>query len=282
VNENAAAQGRLEVAVSNYRLPAKSTKWNKVDRAISFTGNRVFNLSMPGVEGKFVRLSFHVEKQGRIAALALYGEETLEKFGDQQEHVMRVANTIRSLRPEDVLNFNFANLYARARVVYVSSGALPAARRMIDDDASTSFQFLPTDSHPTVIVELATRERLHRASALYKMQSGRLDVFVTDELLPEAGNLGDLNPVASVTDVSGSGKAAVDFDPHGARYVALRWTPDRSQASGHSFEVAELSAFGDVPLSTLNLNPAPDFYVENTHTWSGGPTEPPTAPVISP
>ena len=55
-----------------------------------------------------------------------------------------------------MLNFNFANLYAKARIVFVSSGAEEYAKRMIDDDVITAFQFAPTDPHPTLIVELAS------------------------------------------------------------------------------------------------------------------------------
>jgi hypothetical protein len=280
VNENAASHGDLKIGVSNYRLPAKSSKWNEVEQATSFTGKRIVNLAMPGVEAKYIRLSFHVEKEGRIAALGLYGEETLEKFGNRQGHVGRGANTVRSTRLEDVVNFNFANLYAHAHIVYVSSGPSLSARRMIDDDTSTFFRFSVTDPHPTVIVELAERQRLHRATALYKMQSGQLDVYVADELLSDPGDLHLLKPIASVTDVSGSGKSAVDFGTQGARYVALRWTPDSAHSSSSAFEVAEVGAFGNVPLSLLNLNEAPTLYAENGRP--GGPSEPPVIPVISP
>ena len=69
VNENATARGELKIAVSNCPLPAKSSKWTEVDGVIPFARKRLFNLSMLGVEAKYVRLSFHVEKEGRIAAL---------------------------------------------------------------------------------------------------------------------------------------------------------------------------------------------------------------------
>src|ERR1041385_4656926 len=139
-----------------------------------------------------------------------------------------------------MLNFNFANLYARARIVFISSGSEENAKRMIDDNVITSFQFAPSDPHPTVIVELAERERLHRVSAVYKMEKGRVDVFMLEELGANPGDLRGATPVASATDTDGSGKAALDFDPHGARYVALRWTPEDAATTPHGFEVAEL------------------------------------------
>ena len=85
VNENAAAAGSLKISVSNYKLPAASPKWTEVDGSISFTRKRLFNLSMLGVEARYVKLSFNVEKPGRIASLGLYGGETLERFALRQE-----------------------------------------------------------------------------------------------------------------------------------------------------------------------------------------------------
>jgi hypothetical protein len=262
VNENAAARGELKIAVSNYRLPANSSKWTEVEGVIPFARKRLFNLSMLGVEAKYVRLSFQVEKEARIAALGLYGQESLEKFAEKQGRVTPVKYSSGANNLEDLINFNFANLYAHAHVVFVSSGSPSAAQRAIDDDTVTSFHFSRSDPHPTVIVELADREQLHRVSALYKMQAGRLDVYLADELLDDPGNLRDLTPIGTVVD-PGNGKAAVDFSPHFARYVALRWTPDAAQNRNDDFELAEISAFGDVPLSILQMTEAP-LYASNS------------------
>jgi hypothetical protein len=293
VNENAAAHGELKISVSNYRLPANSSKWTEVEGVIPFARKRLFNLSMLGVEAKYVRLSFHVEKEGRIAALGLYGEESLKTFSEKQGRVTQIKNFAPAFKLEDMVNFNFANLYAQAHVVFVSSGSPFAAQRMIDDDAVTSFHFAKTDSNPTVVVELADHELLHRVSALYKMQSGRLDVYLMDELRTDPGNLAGLTPVATITD-PGNGKAAVNFNPHGARYVALKWTPDAAQNRNDNFELAEINAFGDVPLSILHMTEAP-LFASNVAVRSipgeGGPdfsnklgtlADPPAVPELSP
>ena len=298
VNENAAARGELKIAVSYYHLPANSPKWVEVDGSIAFTKKRLFNLSMVGVEARYVKLSFNVEKRGRIAALGLYGAETLQRFAQRQHNISWVSQTVASKatspRPEDRLNFNFANLYAKARVVYVSSGIAPAARRMIDDDTETGFRFSSSDPHPTVIVELAESERLNRVSARYQMAAGRMDVYLLNELAAEPGDLGVLKPVASVTDHDADGKAAVDFHPQGARYLALRWTPENGNAD-RTFEVAEINAFGDVPLAMLTLNEAPDLYASASSAMTrpgemspdisstlGTIAVPPVLPLVSP
>ncbi|MEY2503926.1 MAG: hypothetical protein QOG27_206 [Verrucomicrobiota bacterium] len=283
VNENATAEGDLQISVSNYRLPAQSARWTAVNGSTSFTGKRLFNLSLLGVEARYVKLSFHVGKGGQIAALGLYGGQSLQKYAARQRGVIRVSNTAATRRIEDMLNFNFANIYAQARVVFVSSGAPDFAKRMIDDDVITSFQFAPADPHPTVIIELAEHQRLHRVSALYKMQAGKLDVFLLQELGANPGDLSHAKPIATVTDASAGGKAAVNFDPQGAQYVALRWTP-AEPGSGQSFDVAELSAFGDMPLAMLSTTEFPDFYADASVAVERPPVLPqtPELHVVSP
>ena len=63
LNENAAACGELRIAVSNSPLPADSPKWTEVDGIVPFAHKRLFQLSMLGVETKFVRLSFRVDSE---------------------------------------------------------------------------------------------------------------------------------------------------------------------------------------------------------------------------
>ncbi|HWM25008.1 MAG TPA: hypothetical protein VNP98_09285 [Chthoniobacterales bacterium] len=292
VNENAAVQGEMRIAVSNYRLPADSPKWTDVSGKTAFTSKRLFNLSMVGVEARYVKLSFNVAKGGRIASLGLFGGVSLEKYANRQDGLARVANPLPTHRIEDMLNFNFANLYAKGRIVFVSSGASATAPSMIDDDTMTAFRFASSDPQPTVIVELATQERLHRVSALYKMQAGQLDVYLLNDLGTNPADLTGAKSIASVVDRDAEGKAAVNFDPQGARYVALRWTPanpDRRQG----FEVAEINAFGNMPLAMLNISGVPDVYASNLTRMSGDGgldfsnnlgtlAAPPVLPIVSP
>jgi hypothetical protein len=132
-------------------------------------------------------------------------------------------------------------------------------------------------------VELADRERLHRISAVYKMEKGRLDVFLLEKLKANPGDLSGATPIASVTDTIGGGKAALDFDPRGGRYIALRWTP-ADPAAPHGFEVAELSAFGEMPLSMLSTQELPDIYADNSVGLMSPPlvVQPPVLPFVSP
>jgi hypothetical protein len=271
INQNATAQGDLKLSVSNYKLEANDPRWVSVGTRTRFTGKRLFNLPTLGVEAKYVKLSFQVQKEGRLAGLALYGEPTLENFAALHTWAVMTSYAIASTRlvarPEDTLNFNFTNQYARARVVYVSSGPLSAAGRMIDDDVITSFRFGSRDERPTVIIELAESETLHRVSALYQMNGGRVDVYLLNRWTNDPRELETLKPVASVVDQSGGGQTAVDFEPHGARYVALRWT--RENSGDEPFEVGEIGAFGIVPLSVFNLGEVPTAFANGSLRFTG-------------
>lgn len=66
INEET-VRGALKIAVSNSRLPATDPTWNAVSGDIAFAHKRLFNLSMVGVEAKYVKLSFRVTKEDRIA-----------------------------------------------------------------------------------------------------------------------------------------------------------------------------------------------------------------------
>ena len=67
VNENAAAAGEMSISVSNDPLPAASSKWVEVDGRVAFRHKRLFNVSMMGVDARYLRLSFDVRPGNRIA-----------------------------------------------------------------------------------------------------------------------------------------------------------------------------------------------------------------------
>jgi hypothetical protein len=68
INEDT-VRGALKIAVANCPLSPTDPNWNAVSGDIAFAHKRLFNLSMVGVEAKYVKLSFHVTKEDRIAEL---------------------------------------------------------------------------------------------------------------------------------------------------------------------------------------------------------------------
>ncbi len=68
INEET-VRGALKIAVAKSCLAANDPKWNAVSGDIAFAHKRHFNLSMVGVDAQFVKLSFRVTKEDRIAEL---------------------------------------------------------------------------------------------------------------------------------------------------------------------------------------------------------------------
>src|SRR2546429_3923430 len=109
LNENAAACGELRIAVSDSPLPADSPKWTQVEGIVPFAHKRLFKLSMLGVDTKFVRLSFKVERQRQDSA--------------------RISDPFGSSVLAAAINSNFDRLHERGLDLSVASTsvvALPA------------------------------------------------------------------------------------------------------------------------------------------------------------
>ena len=187
---------------------------------------------------------------GRAMLVAISFAGTLpyipDVHGTQATETDRVVVSAASKQgPARRESFDLAKLQAGARVVYVSSGTKSFAFRAIDGDPRTTFRFSSADLHPTVIVELAKNQPLHRISVVYEMGQGHVDIYLLTELAKNPGDLRNAKPLTSVVDLAQDGEAATDFEPSNARYVALRWTHDKS--GNHPFNIAEISAFSFIP-----------------------------------
>jgi hypothetical protein len=68
INEET-VRGALKIAVATSCLSANDPRWNAVSGDIAFAHKRLFNLSMVGVDAQFVKLSFRVTKEDRIAEM---------------------------------------------------------------------------------------------------------------------------------------------------------------------------------------------------------------------
>ena len=280
INENHDLTGTVQLFVSDYRLNPNDNRWTSTGRPMPFGKERLVSLPLAGVEGKYVKVLFKTDKAGTIAGIGLYGQRTLASFAEQQHRLKGLASRVAYSTMEPIsrnnLNFNFANLYAQARVVWVSSGSKNTSDRMIDDDPTTGYDFAPNDPHPTAIVELSADERLRRVSAIYDTQRGRLDIYVLDSL-SDPEQLDHLKPAVSISDNAGAGKAAAEFDPRGAHYIALRWTPAEHRSTGEKFEIAEIGAFSDAVPNILDIQGIPEVA-----TGASALNVPKTPPVLVP
>ena len=142
-----------------------------------------------------------------------------------------------------------AKLQVGARIVYISSGPKGVAFRSIDADRRTTFRFSSSDLHPTVIVELAQSQPLHRVSVVSKLGQGHVDIYLLTALAKDPADLRNAKPLASLVDLAKGGEVAVDFEPSNARYLALRWT--REKPASRPLDVTEISAFAFITREDL-------------------------------
>src|SRR5438067_13358381 len=136
---------------------------------------------------------------------------------------------------------DLAKVQAGAKVVLISSGVRGAGFRAIDDDHRTTFRFSSDDARPTLIVQLIENRPIHRVSAVVGSESGKIDVYLLNELPRRPTDLDALNPIGSIINAAVAREASLDFAPQNARYVALRWT--LSNRAPEALSVGEVSAF---------------------------------------
>ena len=210
-----------------------------------------------------------------VCALAILVSGESARSETKATELAEAISPTATVRGTEVRESDWAKLQARARVAYISSGPRPLTGRMIDNDLTTTFRFSESDKSPTVIVELAQSVELHRIRTVFKGDNARLDVFLLNELPKNENNLQLAKPFASTVNLpENQGTVTVDFSPGSARYVALRWTGNKSR---EPFQIAEISAFSNEPADWIASDPhlaansGPNFFASG----------PPPIPVIS-
>lgn len=265
---NDGAQGDFAVAVSSADVPSNSPEWHAVGRNALSLGAVAAKIG-PG-EAKYVRLNFKITRPGRIAAFGVYATPALSDFTMPRPRKVSFAENSPSFA---LINFNFSDLHAKARALYVSSGDVTQANNMIDDQPATAYKFAIGDAAPTAVIDLGRERNLSRLSAIYASQPGGVDFYVLRSLpmgTPNESAQSDETSVQQVANVSqaadlpaslkisekafaglkpvgsavstGEGRASVDFPEVVGRYVMLKWHP--ANAQGEAFSIAQVAAFG--------------------------------------
>jgi hypothetical protein len=281
---NHGARGSVAIATSNVQLPADSPQWHSAGQ--QELGAGAVKAKIGPSEAKYVKLAFNVTQPGRIAGFGLYSTPAVSDFTMPRPRRAAVESN-----PENVglITANLTDVHAKARALYVSSGAeTKDANQMIDSQPATSFTFAADDTNPIAIIDLGKETKLRRLSALYSPRKGNVDFYVlkslpiatqseSDQLNAAALQKGapagqtpaataatelvqnvrltdaafaNLKPVGSVANNEGEGRASIDFPETSGRYVMARWSPAVPTQS--AFSVAEVAAFGG-PTSTRQL-----------------------------
>ncbi len=264
---NEGIEGQFAITISNADVPENSPEWRQVEKGAMAQGAVATKIG-PG-EAKYVKLTFDISRPGRIAAFGVYATPALSDFTMPRPRKVSFEEDSASMA---LINFNFSDVHARARGLYVSSGDTSRVNDMIDDQAATAYQFASGDASPMAVIDLGRERNLSRLSAIYSSQPGSVDFYVLHHLpmasddssvqkisdigqsaeLPTSlrineAALAGLKPVGSVVS-TGEGRASVNFPEMTGRYVMLKWHPASVQDG--AFSIAQVAAFGPARRST--------------------------------
>jgi hypothetical protein len=248
---NREAKGTVTIALSSAKLSPDSPQWHDAGQQELSSG--LISASIGPAEAKYVRLTFNVRIPGRIGNLGIYSAAAVSDF------TMPRARNI-SAQALAKANYNLADLHAKARTIFVSSGDdLQLAQNMIDGQPGTSYTFAANDAAPAAIIDLGRSVPVNRISTFSTPGSAVVRFYVLDTLPgdsignPAAALRIDPQTLAAFKIVrtgsdDGSGRVAVNFEETTGRYVMLAWT---SSTQDPNFSVAEVAVFG--PASNARL-----------------------------
>jgi hypothetical protein len=254
---NNEAKGTVTIATSSAKLSPESPQWHEARQEELSSG--LISARIGPTEAKYVRLIFNVRTPGRIGSLGIYSAAPVSDFTMPRSQKI-AANSVSNAVPK--ANYNLADLHAKARTIFVSSGDdLKLAHNLIDGQPGTSYAFAANDAAPATIIDLGRSVPINRISTFSTPGSavvtfyvlGTLPVNNTNTENPESALRIDPKTLAAFKIVrtgsdDGSGRVAVNFEETAGRYVMLVWARPTQNAS---FSVAEVAVFG--PASNARL-----------------------------
>jgi len=252
---NAEAKGTVTIATSSAKLSPNSPQWHVIRQ--EELSNGLISARIGPTEAKYVRLNFNVRSPGRIGNPGIYSAAAVSDFTMPRARKI-AANS--SVEGTSKASYNLADLHAKARTIFVSSGDdLKLAHNMIDGQPGTSYAFAANDAAPATIIDLGHSVAADRISTLSTPGSAVVSFYLlaalpanntgndTSSLRIDSQTLAGFKMVGTGSD-DGSGRVAVNFEETAGRYVMLVWT---SSSQNTNFSVAEVAVFG--PASNARL-----------------------------
>jgi hypothetical protein len=250
---NSEAKGTITIATSSAKLSPDSPQWHDAKQEELSSG--LISAKIGPTEAKYVRLTFNVHTSGRIGNLGVYSAAAVSDFT-----MPRARKIAANKAAGDIANYNLADLHAKARTIFVSSGDdLNLAHNMIDGQPGTAYAFAANDAAPAAIIDLGRAMPVNRISIFSTPNSAVVTFYVLDAL-PASNTentasvlridppmLASFKTVGTGSD-DGSGRVAVNFEETTGRYVMLVWALSTGTAN---FSVAEVAVFG--PTSNAGL-----------------------------
>jgi hypothetical protein len=248
---NREAKGTVRIALSSARLSPDSPQWHDAGQEELSSG--LISARIGPAEAKYVRLTFNVRIPGPIGNLGIYSAAAVSDFTMPRGRNISAEALAKA-------NYNLADLHAKARTIFISSGDdLQLAQNMIDGQPGTSYTFAANDAAPAAIIDLGRSVPVNRISTFSTPGSPVVRFYVLDTLPgniignPASALRIDPQTLAACKIVrtgsdDGSGRVAGNFEETTGRYVMLAWTPSTLNPN---FSVAEVAVFG--PASNARL-----------------------------
>ena len=243
---NSEAKGTVTIATSSAKLSPDSPQWHDAKQEELSSG--LISARIGPAEAKYVRLTFNVGTPGRIGNLGVYSAVAVSDFT-----MPRARKIGANKAADDIASYNLADLHAKARTVFVSSGDdLKLAQNMIDGQPGTAYAFAANDAAPAAMIDLGRSMNVNRISTFSTPGSAVVTFYVLSALpADKIGNpasvlridsptLATFKKVGAESD-DGSGRVAVNFEETTGRYVMLVWAPSTQNGN---FSVAEVAVFG--------------------------------------
>ena len=250
---NSEAKGTVTIALASAKLSPESPQWHEARQEELSSG--LISARIGPAEAKYVRLTFNVSSPGRIGNLGVYSAGAVSDFTMPRTRKIAAGTSAEAMAKA---NYNLADLHAKARTIFVSSGDdLKLANNMIDGQPGTAYAFAANDAAPATIIDLGRFVSVNRISTSSTPGSAVVTFYVLGALPADyTGNSAsalriDSHMLAAFKTVgtsSDDGNVAVNFEETTGRYVMLVWTPSTQNAN---FSVAEVAVFG--PASNAKL-----------------------------
>src|SRR5437899_656804 len=235
---NSEAKGTVTIAMSSAKLSPESPQWHEARQKELSSG--LISARLGPAEAKYVRLTFNVSNPGRIGNLGVYSAAAVSDFTMPRTRKIAAGTSAQAMAKA---NYNLADLHAKARTIFVSSGDdLKLANNMIDGQPGTAYAFASNDAAPAAIFDLGHFVSVNRISTFSTPSSAAVTFYLLGALPGNnTGNLEsslriDPQTLAAFRTVGtgnddGSGRVVVDFEETTGRYVVLVWTPSTRNAN---------------------------------------------------
>ncbi len=180
---NLNVRGTIAVYHSTEELDHDDPAWKPLLRSASINPRFATELRLPATEAQYLRVDLQVEREGRIAGFAVFGEESIRDFLEDRDGSLAAEQSDRTR-----VDYDLASLYAGARVRYMSSVTdLQSIPNTIDDSALTEASFSPDDEFPTIVIDLGRPQPVNRVSLVSSRQPGVIEIFLRDTREDEDG-----------------------------------------------------------------------------------------------